>query len=103
MQMEVNEAVEVLWCRRITFEEACTETRYVLEDFDAKPTIGKSSSISSKHMRGRRYDSLNLKQRCLKQKSIEIQTESEEVSPLSLTITELQKRAEETKKNHERV
>ena len=94
--VNVND-IEVFGAEEITFKKPVPETRYVLEDFDAKPTIGKSSSISSNSFE---EDSMKfeLKTTVPQAEINEIQTESEEVSPLSLTITELQKRAEERRK-----
>ena len=94
--VNVND-IEVFGAEEITFKKPVPETRYVLEDFDAKPTIGKSSSISSNPFE---EDSMKfeLKTTVPQAEINEIQTESEEVSPLSLTITELQKRAEERRK-----
>ena len=71
------------------------EKRYVLEDFDIQPTIGKSSKPS--------VESKQEEEEALK---FEVRTKvpnndgdenfnGEEASPLSLTITELQKRAKE--------
>ena len=45
--VNVNE-IEVFGAEEIIFEKKAPETRYVLEDFDVQPTIGKSSSITSK-------------------------------------------------------
>ena len=70
------------------------ETRYVLEDFEAKPTIGKSSRPVVKTEE--EIEELQFKVRT---KSLEELNEgssiSKEISPLSLTITELEKRAQE--------
>ncbi|WGH75169.1 cell division protein FtsZ [Tenacibaculum tangerinum] len=69
------------------------EKRYVLEDFNAKPTIGKSSTPSTKD---EVEEELKFEVRSKTQEEINnIETSSEEVSPLSLTISELQKRAKE--------
>ncbi|NVJ87963.1 MAG: cell division protein FtsZ [Flavobacteriaceae bacterium] len=78
-------------------EEKETPKRYVLEDFDAKPTIGKSSGISTKEDVAEEENELQFELKTTKPQSEinDIETESEEVSPLSLTITELQQRAEE--------
>ncbi|WOC40836.1 cell division protein FtsZ [Polaribacter sp. HL-MS24] len=94
--VDVND-MEVFGAEVITFEKPVQETRYVLEDFDAKPTIGKSSSISSAHAEEDAMQ-FELKTTIPQAEINQIQTESEEVSPLSLTITELQKRAEERRK-----
>ena len=75
------------------------ETRYVLEDFDAKPTIGKSSRITGKETTVAEEEiQFELKTAAPEVKINSIQTSSEEVSPLDLTISELQKRAEERRK-----
>ncbi|MDB4198869.1 cell division protein FtsZ [Polaribacter sp.] len=75
------------------------ETRYVLEDFDAKPTIGKSSRITEKETTVAEEEiQFELKTAAPEVKINSIQTSSEEVSPLDLTISELQKRAEERRK-----
>ncbi|MDC1464974.1 cell division protein FtsZ [Polaribacter sp.] len=75
------------------------ETRYVLEDFDAKPTIGKSSRITGKDTTVAEEEiQFELKTAAPEAKINSIQTNSEEVSPLDLTISELQKRAEERRK-----
>ncbi|AOW18618.1 cell division protein FtsZ [Polaribacter vadi] len=74
------------------------ETRYVLEDFDSAPTIRKSSQITEKKVM---EEEIKFELRTAKpQDEINnINTFSEEVSPLDLTISELQKRAEERRKN----
>ena len=74
------------------------ETRYVLEDFNAAPTIGKSSNIIEKKVE---EDEIQFELRTAKPQSEinEIDTLSEEVSPLDLTINELQRRAEERRKS----
>ncbi|WP_339882572.1 cell division protein FtsZ [Polaribacter vadi] len=74
------------------------ETRYVLEDFDSAPTIRKSSQITEKKVM---EEEIKFELRTAKpQDEInDINTFSEEVSPLDLTISELQKRAEERRKN----
>jgi len=74
------------------------ETRYVLEDFDVQPTISKSSKIVEQKIE---EDEIQFELKTAKpQEQInEIETVSEEVSPLDLTISELQKRAEERRKN----
>ena len=73
------------------------EKRYVLEDFDAQPTIGKSSQLNQKKATLAEEDDLKFELKtAIPQSEInKIETKSEEVSPMSLTITELQQRAEE--------
>lgn len=74
------------------------ETRYVLEDFDSAPTIRKSSQITEKKVM---EEEIKFELRTEKSQAEvnDINTFSEEVSPLDLTISELQKRAEERRKN----
>tara|TARA_B100000767_G_scaffold272750_1_gene301172 strand:- start:988 stop:2874 length:1887 start_codon:yes stop_codon:yes gene_type:complete len=71
------------------------EKRYVLEDFEVKPTIGKSSVI--KEPLSVNEDEIQFELRTTKPQVevTDIECTSEEVSPLDLTINELQKRAEE--------
>ena len=74
------------------------QTRYVLEDFDAAPTIGKSSHIvENKSMEEEIQFELKTVKPQAEINNIDIV--SEEVSPLALTISELQKRAEERRRN----
>ena len=87
----IEEAEEII------FERKETETRYVLEEFDAQPTIGKSSGIVEKKVAEEEIQ-FELKTKTPQSEINEIETKSEEVSPLDLTITELQKRAEERRK-----
>ncbi len=68
------------------------EKRFVLEEFDIEPTIGKSSTPDLKKEEEKELQ-FELKRNEVKK---EEETESGgEVSPLSLTISELQKRAQE--------
>lgn len=90
--IEVNSAQEVV------LENDKVETRYVLEDFDAQPTIGKSSRIIEEKQAAEEEIQFELKTATPELDINEIETKSEEVSPLDLTITELQKRAEERRK-----
>jgi cell division protein FtsZ len=71
------------------------EKRYVLEDFEVKPTIGKSSVI--KEPLSVNEDEIQFELRTTKPQAevSAVESTSEEVSPLDLTINELQKRAEE--------
>lgn len=76
---------------------AQSEKRYVLEDFNLEPTIGKSSQISNPQVE-EEEEEVRFE---LKTKTVETSNsdfDGEEVSPLSLTIAELQKRAEERRK-----
>ena len=99
LEMEVEEPVQM-----IKKQEEVVETRFVLEDFEAEPTISKSSSIAT----GSGNDSsdtsdnedeaafqFELKSSATDVDVNDIETDSEEVSPLSLTIAQLQERAEE--------
>ena len=74
------------------------ETRYVLDDFDAEPTIGKSSKIMEQKVQEEEIK-FELKTATPQSEINKIDTLSEEVSPLDLTISELQKRAEERRKS----
>ena len=86
-QRNINE-IEVFGAQEITFK------RHVLEDFDVKPTIAKSSNIATKKEVEEDVFGFTLKK--TKQSEInQIETESEEISPLSLTIAELAKRADD--------
>ena len=78
--------------------KAKKETRYVLEDFDTVPTIGKSSQIMEPKVEEEEIK-FQLKTATPQSEINQIDTQSEEVSPLDLTINELQKRAEERRKS----
>ncbi|WP_158841207.1 cell division protein FtsZ [Polaribacter sp. L3A8] len=93
---KVNE-IEVFEEEEIIFKRKDVEKRYVLEDFDAQPTIGKSSGIVERKAVEEEIK-FELKTRTPQGDINQIDTQSEEVSPLDLTITELQKRAEERRK-----
>ncbi|MDP5093178.1 MAG: cell division protein FtsZ [Polaribacter sp.] len=83
----INE-IEVFGAQEITFK------RHILEDFDAKPTIAKSSNIVNK--KEVEEDAFGFTLKTAKQSEInQIETESEEISPMSLTIAELAKRADD--------
>lgn len=91
LNMEVRDH-EVIVAKK----QPAVERRYVLEDFDAEPTIGKSSSIEKKEEEVTEADlQFELKSSTPQADINEIETESEEVSPLSLTIAEVQKRADD--------
>ncbi|WP_299065758.1 cell division protein FtsZ [uncultured Polaribacter sp.] len=93
--VNVNE-IEVYGAEEIVFEKKVEETRYVLEDFDAQPTIGKSSHIIAKEKAVQEEEvHFELKTATPQSDVNAIETLSEEVTPLDLTIAELQKRAEE--------
>ncbi|QXP73491.1 cell division protein FtsZ [Tenacibaculum sp. AHE15PA] len=69
------------------------EKRYVLDDFNAQPTIGKSSTPVIKE---EVEEALQFKVKTKTKEEINnIETTSEEVSPLEITISELQKRTQE--------
>jgi cell division protein FtsZ len=93
-ELNINE-IEVLGATEIVSRK---ETRYVLEDFDAAPTIGKSSNIIEKKVAEEEIQ-FELKTATPQSEINDIDTLSEEVSPMDLTINELQKRAEERRKN----
>jgi cell division protein FtsZ len=102
IKFDLNDAVvnvndlEVFGAEEVLLEHKAKETRYVLEDFDAKPTIGKSSRIVEKETTVAEEEiQFELKTVTPKAEINNIETVSEEVSPLDLTISELQKRAEE--------
>ncbi|MFY0629914.1 MAG: cell division protein FtsZ [Flavobacteriaceae bacterium] len=90
LEINVVDAVEI-----VAEKEDVVEKRYVLDDFDIEPTIGKSSSIGKVEEVAEEGLQFELKSTAPQAEINEIETESEEVSPLSLTISELQKRAEE--------
>ena len=94
--VNVND-IDVYGAEEVVFERNDHEKRYVLEDFDAQPTIGKSSGVAHKKV-GEEEMQFELKTRIPQVEINSIETLSEEVSPLDLTITELQKRAEERRK-----
>lgn len=70
-----------------------TEKRYVLNTFDAEPTIGKSSNPI---MKEEVEEALRFQVKTkTKQELKESELTNDEVSPLSITISELQKRTQE--------
>ena len=84
----VNDAVEI-----VVEKDKILEKRYVLEDFEAQPTIAKSSGIHKKIVveEAELQFEIKTKERV---NVTEIETISEEISPLSLTISQLEKTAE---------
>ncbi|MEN8857893.1 MAG: cell division protein FtsZ [Flavobacteriaceae bacterium] len=90
LDFDVTDAIEIK-----AVQEETIEKRYVLDDFDIKPTIGKSSSIVKEDEVSEEELQFELKSTTPQSEINQIETDSEEVSPLSLTITELQRRAEE--------
>lgn len=94
LDMEVIDPIEIK-----AEDEKVIEKRFVLDDFNIEPTIGKSSSISKASEDTVEEElQFELKQSVPQNEINEIETESEEVSPLSLTIAEIEKRAEERRK-----
>ncbi len=69
------------------------ETRFVLEDFEAKPTIGKASTSPVKK---EVEEDLQFEVRTQTKEELEEQrlNDTKEISPLDLTITELERRAQ---------
>ena len=90
LDLEVNDPQEI-----ILENDEASLNRHVLEDFDIQPTIGKSSSIPKAEKEVEEELQFELKTSLPQTEINEIAANSEEVSPLSLTITELQKRAED--------
>ena len=90
LDFDVTDAIEIK-----AVQEETIEKRYVLDDFDIQPTIGKSSSIVKEDEVSEEELQFELKSTTPQSEINQIETDSEEVSPLSLTITELQRRAEE--------
>jgi cell division protein FtsZ len=69
------------------------EKRYVLDDFNAQPTIGKSSTpVIKEEVEEALQFEVKTK---TEDKNNNIEASGEEVSPLSITISELQKRTQE--------
>ncbi|WP_299059738.1 cell division protein FtsZ [uncultured Polaribacter sp.] len=95
-ESKVNE-IEVFEAEEVVFKKKEVEKRYVLEEFDAKPTIGKSSSSVHKSVVEEEIN-FELKTANTQVDVDKIETISEEISPLDLTISELQKRAEERRR-----
>ena len=96
-ELNIHE-IEVYGAQEIKAEKKEVEKRYILEDFDAQPTIGKSSSFVEKKVIEEEEFQFELKTTKPQSEINKIETTSEEVSPLDLTISELQKRAEERRK-----
>ena len=90
-EIEVKDATEI-----VADTNEIIEKRYVLEDFNATPTIGKSSHPNQQNQTVVEEDE-ELAFVVKTKPAIEvddIETISEEISPLSLTISELEKTAE---------
>jgi cell division protein FtsZ len=96
-ELNIHE-IQVFGAQEIKVEKKAVEKRYVLEDFDAQPTIGKSSGFAEKKKVEDKEIQFELKTRKPQAEINNIETMSEEVSPMDLTISELQKRAEERRK-----
>ena len=95
---EIPTDLDVYNTEEVVFEKKEAEKRYVLEEFDAQPTIGKSSGRVHEKEEEEKTVQFELKTRSPQAVINEIETKSEEIPPLDLTITELQKRAEERRK-----
>jgi cell division protein FtsZ len=96
-ELNIHE-IEVFEATEVKVEKREVEKRYILEDFDAQPTIGKSSSFVDKKVVEEETIQFELKTARPQSEINNIEAISEEVSPLDLTIAELQKRAEERRK-----
>jgi len=89
-EIEVNDVTEI-----VAKKGDVIEKRYVLEDFSVSPTIGKSSVINQQKPEPvAEEEEMTFTIRSKEQKVEEIDAISEEVSPLSFTISELEKTAE---------
>lgn len=98
LQEEELTDLDAFNAEEVVFEKKEVEKRYVLEEFDAQPTIGKSSGRVQEKEEEEETVQFELKTRSPQAVINEIETKSEEVLPLDLTITELQNRAEERRK-----
>mgnify|MGYP005991492399 CR=1 FL=1 len=87
-EIEVNDVSEI-----VLDANEVVEKRYVLEDFNAEPTISNSSIINEKDDE-KDDEEMTFTVRASTKNVEEIETISEEISPLSLTISELEKTAE---------
>jgi cell division protein FtsZ len=88
-EIEVKDVTEI-----IADANEVVEKRYVLEDFNAEPTIGKSSMINQNESEAVEEEEMTFSVKSKAQNIDEIETVSEEISPLSITISELVKTAE---------
>ena len=93
-ELNIHE-IEVYGAREVKVEKQVVEKRYILEDFDAQPTIGKSSRFAEKKEVKEEEIQFELKTSSPQSEINKIETMSEEVSPLDLTIAQLQERAQE--------
>ncbi|GGG95669.1 cell division protein FtsZ [Polaribacter pacificus] len=88
--IEVHDAIEI-----VAKKTEVVEKRYVLEDFDSQPTIGKSSTPKQTKELVLEEEEMNFEVKTKEVPNVnEIETISDEISPLSLTISELEKTAE---------
>ena len=88
-EIEVNDPIEI-----IAKDKEVVERRYVLEEFeDIQPTISKSSQPTEVAQVEEEELTFTVKTK-VAEKVEDIETISEEVSPLSLTISQLEKTAE---------
>ena len=89
-EIEVKDAIEI-----VADKTEVVERRYVLEDFNAEPTIANSSQPNQQSNTIVEEDEeLTFTVKTKKSVDInDIETVSEEISPLSLTISELEKTA----------
>jgi cell division protein FtsZ len=88
-EIEVKDVTEIL-----ADKNNVAEKRYVLEDFKTEPTIGKSSIINQSKPDEVEEEEMTFTVRAKANNVEEIETISEEISPLSITISELEKTAE---------
>ena len=93
-ELNIHE-IDVHGAREVKVEKQAVEKRYILEDFDAQPTIGKSSRFAEKKEVKEEEVQFELKTTSPQADVNKIETMSEEVSPLDLTIAQLQERAQE--------
>lgn len=97
LEDEVINNVDVVDAQEVKVDEE-VPTRYVLQDFDAQPTIGKSSSFNSKTDIVEEETELKIELKtAVETEKKETEIDSEEVSPLSVTISQLQQRTDERK------
>ena len=91
-QNDLIDTTESIKNIEVEFEEVKPriEKRFVLEDFDIKPTIGKSSTPA---IEAEEEEALKFEVRTKTEE--EVIEDDSDASPLSLTISELQKRAQE--------
>ena len=82
LNFEVTDAQEIIADKR---DESVT--KHILEDFDIQPTIGKSSLINKDSKEPEQELQFELKTSIPQSEINEIEASSEEVSPMSLTIS----------------